>query len=133
MGRKEAVAIHEVLVDNQQAAESYLQSKEKQRLFIAMSYAAGIWDRERRVIVKAEYSRRGNNPRYVVTSLSGSEQNLYDKLYCVRGDMGNCIKEQQLCLFADRTSATIGGPINSACCYPVSLMCCWKPFGVSVL
>jgi len=66
------------------------------------------WSRSRRVIGKAEHLAKGANPRFVVTSLSADEfdaQSLYEKEYCARGDMENRIKEQQLCLFADRTSA----------------------------
>ncbi len=65
------------------------------------------WSRRRRVVGKAEYLSKGANPRFVVTSLSprkASARRLYEKLYCVRGDMENRIKEQQLDLFADRTS-----------------------------
>ena len=65
------------------------------------------WRRERRVVGKAEYLSKGGNPRFVVTSLRGEEyraRELYEELYCARGDMENRIKEQQLCLFADRTS-----------------------------
>jgi len=56
------------------------------------------------VIVKAEHSRRGSNPRFVVTNLQGATQALYDDLYCARGEAENRIKEQQLQLFSDRTS-----------------------------
>jgi hypothetical protein len=87
-----------------QAEVLYKQSGDKQRLFCSISYAAATWDKKRRVIVKAEHSQRGGNPRYVVTNLAGDEQDLYDNLYCARGDMENRIKEQQLGLFADRTS-----------------------------
>jgi hypothetical protein len=65
------------------------------------------WSRERRVVGKAEHLSKGSNPRFVVTSLSPKEFDagaLYEDLYCGRGDMENRIKEQQLCLFADRTS-----------------------------
>jgi hypothetical protein len=65
------------------------------------------WSRQRRVIGKAEHLVQGANPRFVVTSLPSEErdaQTLYEKLYCARGEMENRIKEQQLCLFADRTS-----------------------------
>jgi len=65
------------------------------------------WTKTRRVIGKAEHLAKGSNPRFVVTSLSADEwdpQTLYEKLYCARGDMENRIKEQQLYLFADRTS-----------------------------
>jgi len=57
------------------------------------------------VIVKAEHSEGGPNPRFVVTNMPGDEQELYDGVYCQRGDMENRIKEQQLGLFADRTSS----------------------------
>ena len=66
------------------------------------------WSRSRRVVGKAEHLGRGSNPRFVVTSLSETEwsaQVLYEEFYCARGDMENRIKEQQLDLFADRTSS----------------------------
>ena len=87
-----------------QALEAFEQSGDKQRLFDEFNYAAKTWDKPRRVIVKAEHTAGGSNPRYVVTNLTGSPQHLYDALYCLRGDMENRIKEQQLDLFADRTS-----------------------------
>ena len=76
----------------------------KQRLFDDLRYAAESWKYERRIIVKAEHSAKGQNPRFLVTSLSGDSQELYDKLYCARGEAENRIKAQQLDLFADRTS-----------------------------
>lgn len=76
----------------------------KQRLFEEFDYAAATWERARRVIAKAEHGDQGENPRFVVTSLPGDAQGLYDNLYCQRGDAENRIKEQQLGLFADRTS-----------------------------
>lgn len=87
------------------AERKYRKSGAKVRLFSQLKYKANTWDRKRRVIVKAEYSQRGANPRYVVTSLPGQAQELYDQLYCARGEMENRIKEQQLGLFSDRTSA----------------------------
>ena len=66
------------------------------------------WSRERRVIGKAEHLAKGANPRFVVTSLSEDSYDaatLYEREYCARGEMENRIKEQQLYLFADRTSA----------------------------
>jgi len=65
------------------------------------------WSRSRRVVGKAEYLPKGANPRFVVTSLSVNEREarpLYEDDYCGRGDMENRLKEQQLMLFADRTS-----------------------------
>ncbi|MES0875448.1 IS1380 family transposase, partial [Sinimarinibacterium thermocellulolyticum] len=85
------------------AQQRYEASGQKQRSFHTVHYAAGTWTRSRQVIVKAEYSDQGENPRFVVTNLDGDPQDLYDRLYCARGEMENRIKEQ-LQLFADRTS-----------------------------
>ncbi len=66
------------------------------------------WSRDRRVIGKAEVTGGDANPRFVVTSLKSTEvgaQQLYETIYCARGEMENRIKECQLDLFADRTSA----------------------------
>ena len=66
------------------------------------------WSRERRVVGKAEWTKGEANPRFVVTSLKPTEvgaQHLYEAIYCARGEMENRIKECQLDLFADRTSA----------------------------
>ena len=66
------------------------------------------WTRRRRVIGKAEWTLKGANPRFIVTSLKskhGGARVLYENLYCARGDMENRIKECQLDLYADRTSA----------------------------
>jgi Transposase DDE domain group 1 len=66
------------------------------------------WSRARRVVAKAEHLPKGANPRFVVTSLPTAEidaRTLYEEVYCARGDVENRLKEQQLDLFADRTSA----------------------------
>jgi hypothetical protein len=66
------------------------------------------WSRTRRVIGKAEWLCKGANPRFIVTNLPedyASPKELYEKTYCARGEMENRIKEQQLDLFSDRTSA----------------------------
>jgi hypothetical protein len=68
----------------------------------------GSWSRRRRVVAKAEWTQGEANPRFVVTSLKRSEaaaRQLYEDIYCARGDMENRIKECQLDLYADRTSA----------------------------
>jgi len=88
----------------QRAEAEYERTGLKQRLFGEFLYAAKTWDSSRRVIVKAEHSSRGGNPRFLVTNLEGDPMALYDRLYCPRGEMENRIKEQQLDLFADRTS-----------------------------
>ncbi len=87
-----------------EAEALYYQTGKKQRRFTSMAYGARSWDKARRVIAKAEHSSQGANPRFVVTNLPQGDQYLYDKVYCARGDMENRIKDQQLDLFADRTS-----------------------------
>jgi hypothetical protein len=80
------------------------QMQQKQRVFGELMYAANTWDRQRRVVVKAEHLAKGENTRFIVTNLAGEPQELYDTLYCRRGEAENRIKEQQWGLFADRTS-----------------------------
>ncbi len=90
------------------AEKQYEQTKASARVFTEFLYATEkTWSRERRVVAKAEHLDKGANPRFVVTSLSAEQkpaQELYEKVYCGRGEMENRIKEQQLDLFADRTS-----------------------------
>jgi len=88
------------------AAEArFTRTGKKQRHFHEVRYAAETWDRRRRVIVKAERVPQGPNVRFVVTNLAKpTPKQIYDGLYTARGDMENRIKEQQLGLFADRTS-----------------------------
>jgi len=89
----------------QAAAAAFQQTHEKQRHFHEVQYAAETWDRERRVIVKAEHLSLGPNTRLVVTNLTDpTPQEVYDGLYTARGDLEPRVKEQQLGLFADRTS-----------------------------
>ena len=81
----------------------------KQRRFGEFYYAAATWKVERRVIARIEHGpargkKGGANPRYIVTNLEGKARELYETVYCARGEMENRIKEQQLDLFADRTS-----------------------------
>jgi hypothetical protein len=91
------------------AERRFIKTRETQRIFRDMSYKTRrSWSRRRRVVAKAEHMAGGANPRFVVTSLRSTERdarNLYEDLYCQRGDMENRIKEQQLDMFADRTSA----------------------------
>ena len=93
----------------EQARQAYEQSGEAARLYTEFPYRTRTsWSRERRVIAKAEHLAKGRNPRFVVTSLPVDALQpgpVYEDLYCARGDMENRIKEQQLALFADRTSA----------------------------
>jgi hypothetical protein len=87
-----------------QAAMQFDHTQEKQRVFGEIVYQAGSWDRPRFVIIKAEHLEKGTNPRFVITNLPGNPQDLYESIYCARGEMENRIKEQQLDLYADRTS-----------------------------
>jgi len=87
-----------------QAERRFKQSAQPQRVFGSFAYAASSWDRPRRVIVKGEHTAQGPNPRFVVVNVPGDPRELYEEVYCQRGEMENRIKEQQLDLFADRTS-----------------------------
>ena len=88
----------------ERARRQFERTKEPQRLFGSVGYAAKSWDRSRRVILKAEHNAGGPNPRFIVTNVPGNPRELYDEVYCQRGEMENRIKEQQLDLFAGRTS-----------------------------
>lgn len=88
------------------ARRCFEMTGEKQRHFETLWYAAETWDRPRRVIVKAEHTDKGPNPRFVVTNVPGDPDFIYDEVYCKRGEMENRIKEQQLDLFANRTSCS---------------------------
>jgi hypothetical protein len=87
-----------------EAEAQFEKTSAKQRNFHKISYAAKTWDRQRRVVVKAEVLPKGPNLRFVVTNLTDAPKTIYDERYTGRGDMENRIKEQQLGLFADRTS-----------------------------
>jgi len=87
------------------AEAEYQKTRQKVRNFHDLAYAAETWDRERRVIAKAERLPEGPNLRFVVTSLTDQCPHcVYDGTYVLRGDMENRIKEQQLMLFANRAS-----------------------------
>ena len=95
-----------------EATEQWNRTGKPSRVFAEFNYQTRKtknrgWDRARRVVAKAEHIDGKENPRFVVTSLSGEQwaaQALYEELYCARGDMENRIKEQ-FSLFADRVSA----------------------------
>jgi hypothetical protein len=86
------------------AEKQYNRTGKKAKIYCDIYYAAATWDKRRRIIAKSEYNSQGPNRRYVVTNLKGTGKYLYEELYCGRSDMENRIKEQQLDLFADRTS-----------------------------
>jgi hypothetical protein len=90
-----------------QAASEFTETRKRVRIFTEFEYATiDSWSRSRRVIGKAEHIEGKSNPRFVVTSLPAAAwppQQLYEELYCARGEMENRIKEQ-FSLFADRVS-----------------------------
>jgi hypothetical protein len=94
----------------EQAHQQFAITGKSARIFCEFAYATlNSWTQQRRVIGKAEVLAKGANPRFAVTSVSPQQypaRFLYEKIYCARGDMENRIKEQQLALFADRTSST---------------------------
>jgi hypothetical protein len=91
------------------ALKRSIKTNKPVRIFRDLRYKPRkTWPRERRVVAKAEQTLDGPNPRFIVTNLSKRRwgaKALYEKLYCARGNMENRIKEQQLYLFADRTSS----------------------------
>jgi hypothetical protein len=93
---------------SEQARQEHQRTGEPARVFAEFGYRTlTTWSRLRRVVAKAEHLDKGANPRFVVTSLSADRRDpraLYEQDYCARGEMENRIKEQQLHLFADRTS-----------------------------
>ena len=93
-----------------EAKQDYESQQQAARVFKDFRYRTRkSWSCERRVVGKAEYLAKGENPRFIVTSMASEEKQareLYEDFYCARGDMENRIKEQQLGLFADRTSTS---------------------------
>jgi len=93
-----------------QAQQIHQSTQQPARVFKDFRYRTRkSWWCERRVVGKAEYLAKGENPRFIVTSISSEEKDaraLYEDFYCARGEMENRIKEQQLGLFADRTSTS---------------------------
>jgi hypothetical protein len=100
--------IKQIEVQMAQAQQIHHFTQKPARVFKDFRYRTRhSWSCERRVVGKAEYLAKGENPRFVVTSIASEEKDartLYEDFYCARGDMENRIKEQQLGLFADRTS-----------------------------
>ena len=98
-----------IAAEAERARQQFEATQQPARAFAELRYQTReTWNRERRVVAKAEHLTKGANPRFVVTSLSVEEraaQPLYEQDYCGRGEIENRIKEQQLHLFADRTSA----------------------------
>jgi hypothetical protein len=106
---KNARLLKEIKDEMKAAEDRFVKSGEAVRIFKNFRYRTleDTWSRSRRVVAKAEHLKKGSNPRFVVTSLPQHQfpaPVLYETIYCARGDMENRIKEQQMGLFADRTS-----------------------------
>jgi hypothetical protein len=101
--------VAEITTELDHAAAKSRRTGRPERYFKSFMWATRrTWSRRRRVVAKAEWTNGEANPRFVVTSLRRDEcktKYLYEKLYCARGEMENRIKECQLDLYADRTSA----------------------------
>ncbi|HEU4995425.1 MAG TPA: IS1380 family transposase [Gemmatimonadaceae bacterium] len=88
-----------------EAAAQHATTKRFVRRFTWLSYAAETWSRERAVVLKVEHSERGDNPRFLVTTLDGFDPGLvYDRAFCPRGQSENFIKDFKNALSADRLS-----------------------------
>jgi hypothetical protein len=102
----------EKLIDSElaEARQQFEATQQPARIFVEFDHKTlkGAWNKDRRVVAKAEHINGKSNPRFVVTSLDAErweKQRLYEELYCGRGDMENRIKEQFV-LFADRVSVS---------------------------
>ena len=102
----------EKLIDGElaEAKQQFEATQKPARIFVEFEHKTlkGAWNKDRRVVAKAEHINGKSNPRFIVTSLKAErweKQELYEGLYCGRGDMENRIKEQFV-LFADRVSVS---------------------------
>ena len=116
-GVEYAVAMASNAVLERKAAEAMQVARllagltdQTEHVYDETNYAAGTWNRERRVIIKAEVVRADDkapkdNPRFVITNMKQTPQWLYEEVYCQRGEIENRIKELHA-LEIDRTSCT---------------------------
>lgn len=89
------------------ACADHKRTGEPARVFCQFQYKTiDTWSRSRRVIGKAEFLAKGPNPRFIVTNMTGPSRDIYERLYCGRGDAENRIKEQ-FQLFAGRASSSV--------------------------
>jgi len=107
IGLSRNAALHaQVAAWEEEMQEAYERDPEqgKQRRIGEFTYQAKSWKYPRRVITRLEYGALGRNPRFILTTLQGDAEQLYDGVYCQRGEAENRIKETQLDLFGTRTS-----------------------------
>jgi hypothetical protein len=87
------------------ARKLYKETKQKVRLFDSFEYKANSWDKARKIVAKVEITKKGENLRYIVSNVKDAQpQQLYDIIYCARGNMENNIKDHKISLKSDRTS-----------------------------
>lgn len=105
IGMARNARLHKIVAQwEAQMEEHYRTSGIKQRWIDEFTYAAQSWDGERRIVTRLEFGSQGTNPRFIVTNLDLPAAELYDDLYCQRGEAENRIKETQLDLFGTRAS-----------------------------
>jgi hypothetical protein len=97
-------------------ARQFAQSQLKQREFAELRYAARTWKRERRVIARLEHMEKGDNPRYIVTNLEGAASDLYERIYCARGEMENRINRRSLGSLPIAPAVSTSSPTSFGCC-----------------
>ena len=108
------------------AQRRHRETGDKQRLFGEIRYGARSWDAARRVIVKAEHGARGGNPRFVVTSLGGDPQRIYDRVYCAAATWRTASRSSSWICSPTAPAATSGGPTSSGCCCRAWRTPCWR-------
>lgn len=98
--------LHRIVEDWERELERrFAQTQHKQRVIREFRYAADSWNIERRIVTRLEFGAQGPNPRFIVSNLDLPADELYDGLYCRRGEAENRIKETQLDLFGTRASS----------------------------
>lgn len=89
----------------EEARKLYKETKQKVRLFDSFEYKANSWEKARKIVAKVEITKKGENLRYIVSNVEDAQpQQLYDVIYCARGNMENNIKDHKISLKSDRTS-----------------------------
>ena len=113
-----AVLLRQVELAELALADAYEAAGTKQRMIGQFDYAARSWDRERHVIARLEHDARGANPRFVVTSLHGDWDALYEQLYCARAKPRTASRR--------RNSTCSGGAPVATSSRATSCACCWQ-------
>jgi hypothetical protein len=103
---KNSRLLKEVDVPMMLVRKAHRQLDEKVAQTFRFQYQAKSWKYPRWVVARLEEGELGSNPRFIISSRYDDGFKLYYEQYCARGDMENRIKDQQLSLFADRTSST---------------------------